>query len=345
MAPGSLSMLTLGIETSCDETAAAVVLDGKTILSNVIASQAELHGKFGGVVPEVASRKHVEAILPVVGKALDDADVRLSDLDLIAVTRGPGLVGALLVGISAAKGLAAVTGLPLVGVHHIAGHIAANYLAHPGLEPPFLCLVASGGHSHLVHVRGLADFALVARTRDDAAGEAFDKVARALGLGYPGGPNIEKAAAGGDPAAWRFPRTRFPEGSLDFSFSGLKTAAINHLHHAAQTGAPALEGKTRSDFAASFQHAVVDTLAEHAVEAAVRLSLPAIALAGGVSANKALRQAMETRARAVSIPVYRPPAILCTDNAAMIAAAGTHAYLAGQRDGPDLDAVSAASID
>ncbi len=222
-------MLTLGIETSCEETAAAVVADGKTSCPMSLRRKRSCTAD-RWCRAEVASRKHVEAILPVIGKALSDAGTQLSDLDLIAVTRGPGLVGALLVGISAAKGLAVVSGLPLVGVHHIAGHIAANYLAHPGLEPPFLCLVASGGHSHLVHVRGLADFSLVARTRDDAAGEAFDKVARALGLGYPGGPNIEKAAAGGDPAAWRFPRTRFPDGSLDFSFSGLKTAAINHLH-------------------------------------------------------------------------------------------------------------------
>lgn len=222
------NMLTLGIETSCDETAAAVVLDGRIILSNVIASQAELHGRFGGVVPEVASRKHVEAIIPVIDEALSLSGHTLSDIGLIAVTRGPGLVGALLVGIGAAKGLAAVTGIPLIGVNHIEGHIAANYLAHPALEPPFLCLVASGGHSHLVHVHDYSRFDVIGRTRDDAAGEVFDKVARALGLGYPGGPMMEKAAQGGDERAIRFPRTRFENDSLDFSFSGLKTAALNH---------------------------------------------------------------------------------------------------------------------
>lgn len=338
-------MLTLGIETSCDETAASVVRDGRVILSNIIASQAELHGRFGGVVPEVASRKHVEAILPVIDEALSAAGLALRDLDLIAVTRGPGLVGALLVGISAAKGLSAVTGIPLVGVNHIEGHIAANYLAHPDLEPPFLCLVASGGHSHLVAVKGYASFEMVARTRDDAAGEAFDKVARALGLGYPGGPRMEKAARGGDAGAVRFPRTRFPDGSLDFSFSGLKTAALNHLNRMSQNGASPLAGSGLADFAASFQYAVADTLAEHAVEAAQRLGLTTIAMAGGVSANQALRDILQARGAEAGLSVRWPPVVLCTDNAAMIAAAGTFSAQAGRRDGPDLNADSSAGME
>ncbi len=338
-------MLTLGIETSCDETAAAVVLDGRTIQSNIIASQAELHGRFGGVVPEVASRKHVESIIPVIDEALAVSGHSLRDMGLIAVTRGPGLVGALLVGISAAKGLAAVTGIPLVGVDHIAGHIAANYLADPDLEPPFLCLVASGGHSHLIHVRGYTQFEVIARTRDDAAGEAFDKVARALGLGYPGGPRLEKAAAGGDAQAVRFPRTRFDNGSLDFSFSGLKTAALNHLNRAGQAGGLPLTGQLLADFAASYQFAIVDTLAEHAVDAARNAGLDRIAMAGGVSSNQALRTALLARANAAGMTVRWPPAVLCTDNAAMIAAAGTFSYLAGRTDGPDLNADSSAGIE
>ncbi len=338
-------MLILGIETSCDETAAAVVADGKTILSNVIASQAELHGRFGGVVPEVASRKHVEAILPVIATALAKAHVQLADIDLIAVTRGPGLVGALLVGIHAAKGLAAATGIPLVGVHHIAGHIAANHLAHPQLEPPYLSLVASGGHSQLIHVRARADYETIAHTRDDAAGEAFDKVARAAGLGYPGGPAIERAARDGNPQAHRFPRTRFADGSLDFSFSGLKTAALQVLQRAKQQPhAQPWSHSDWADFAASFQFAVINTLAAHAVEGAVRLALPIITLAGGVSANQALRAAVRTRAAAAGIQVFWPPLALCTDNAAMIAAAGAEAWQAGRQDGLDLDAESSASL-
>ena len=343
-------MLTLGIETSCDETAAAVVLDGRTILSNVIASQAELHGRFGGVVPEVASRKHVEAIIPVIDEALELSGHALRDIGLIAVTRGPGLVGALLVGIGAAKGLAAVTGIPLVGVNHIEGHIAANYLAHPELEPPFLCLVASGGHSHLVHVRDYsasaegAAFVVIGRTRDDAAGEVFDKVARALGLGYPGGPRMEKAALGGIEKAIRFPRTRFDNDSLDFSFSGLKTAALNHIHRISQAGS-SLAGQPLADFAASFQFAVVDTLAEHAVEAARRAGVRTITLAGGVSANKALRRILLSRADEAGMSLYWPPAILCTDNAAMIAAAGTYSSMAGRLDGLDLNAEASSGMD
>lgn len=338
-------MRTLGIETSCDETAASVVEDGRIVLSNVIASQADLHGRFGGVVPEVASRKHMEAMIPVIDEALSKADMELGDLDLIAVTRGPGLVGALLVGIHAAKGLAVVTGLPLVGVHHIEGHIAANYLDHPDLEPPFLCLVASGGHSHIVHVRGYAEFEVVARSRDDAAGEAFDKVARAIGLGYPGGPRLEKAALNGDPTAVRFPRTRFPDDSLDFSFSGIKTAALNHLNRIRQGQKEVLDGKDLADFAASFQYTVVDTLAEHAVEAAVRLDLKCIALAGGVSANQSLRKVLRDRAEAAGIRVLWPPLVFCTDNAAMIAAAGTFSWLAGHRSDLDLNADASAGME
>ena len=338
-------MITLGIETSCDETAAAVVADGRTVLSSIIASQAELHGRFGGVVPEIASRKHVEAVIPVIDEALAQAGRTLREMDLIAVTRGPGLVGALLVGISAAKGLSAVTGIPMVGVNHIEGHICANYLVHPGLEPPFLCLVASGGHSHLVHVHGYAEFEVIARTRDDAAGEAFDKIARTLGLGYPGGPRIEATAIGGDPTAIRFPRTRFADDSLDFSFSGLKTAALNYIHRIAQSGGAAMQGQVLADFAASFQFAIVDTLAEHAVEAARRAGLATMTLAGGVSANQALRQVVARRAEAAGIAVCWPPAVYCTDNAAMIAAAGTFSSIAGRRDGMELNAYASSGIE
>ena len=334
--------LVLGIETSCDETAAAVVKDGRIVLSDVVATQVDLHARYGGVVPEIASRIHIESIVPVVEKALSDAGTALAQLDGIAVTRGPGLVGALLVGVSAAKGLASVTGLPLVGVHHIAGHIAANYLASPDLAPPFVCLVASGGHSHIVLVHDYMRFEVLARTRDDAAGEAFDKIARAMGLGYPGGPAIDREAQGGRSDAVPFPKTALGGGSLDFSFSGVKTHALNALNRLKMQAA---EQETdiwtlfpRRDFAASFQSAVVEALVEHSFEALHRSGLRTLAMAGGVSANSELRRRMQEKADAAGCRLHCPPLRLCTDNAAMIAAAGTFAFQAGRIDGMDMNA-------
>lgn len=345
--PDPARHLVLGIESSCDETAAAVVADGRIILSNVIASQADFHQQFGGVVPEIASRMHVEAILPVIDQALHKAGVSLADITAIAVTHGPGLVGALLVGLSAAKGLAAVTGKPLIGVHHIAGHIAANYLADPTWEPPYLCLVVSGAHSHLVRVDDYQQFKVLARTRDDAAGEAFDKIARALGLGYPGGPLLDKAARGGNPRALTLPRTRF-ENSLDFSFSGLKTAALNQLNQlrlqAERRGLDWQDLLSMADFTASFQQAVVDVLVDHTLEAAARYDIRRIAVAGGVSANSCLRAALEQRTRAAGLAFTCPPLILCTDNAAMIASAGYYAWRNGQADDLSLNAVPSLDI-
>ncbi len=332
----------LGIETSCDETAAAVVQDGRTVLSDVVSTQVELHARYGGVVPEIASRLHVERIVPVVDQALAEAGLALADLDGIAVTRGPGLVGALLVGVSAAKGLASVTGLPLVGVHHIAGHIAANYLSSPGLEPPFVCLVASGGHSHLVRVLSHDRFEILARTRDDAAGEAFDKIARAMGLGYPGGPAVDREAEGGRTDAVSYPRMDLGGRSLDFSFSGVKTHALNSLNRltmrAAEEGIDVWSLMPRRDFAASFQSAVVDALVDHAFAGLERTGLLVLAMAGGVSSNRELRRRMAERAARDGVALHVPPPRLCTDNAAMIAAAGSFALREGRRDGPEMNA-------
>ncbi|MGI6545686.1 MAG: tRNA (adenosine(37)-N6)-threonylcarbamoyltransferase complex transferase subunit TsaD [Fastidiosipilaceae bacterium] len=336
-------MLVLGIESSCDETAAAVVKDGRLALSNVIDTQVDIHRRYGGVVPEIASRRHVGQILPVVETALDEADVGLGDLDAICVTGGPGLIGSLLVGVSAAKGIASVTGLPLYAAHHIAGHIAANYIAHPDLEPPFICLVVSGGHSHIVHVRDWLRFDILARTRDDAAGEAFDKIARACGLGYPGGPAIEKVAQSGDPHKIVFPRTSFGDGNLDFSFSGVKTAALNYLNSVE------MDAKRKSlerddllnvaDFAASFQQAIISVLVEHTVQAAEQAKIGTIALAGGVAANRALREALSKQAVARDLRFCYPPPVLCTDNAAMIGALGHYMAVYGAAPaGPSLDA-------
>ncbi len=333
--------LILGIESSCDETAAAVVADGRIILSNVIASQADFHQQFGGVVPEIASRMHVEAILPVIDQALTEAGIELSALSAIAVTKGPGLVGALLVGLSAAKGLALMTGKPLVGVHHIQGHMAANYLADPDLEPPFLCLVASGAHSHLVLVEDYQHNRILARTRDDAAGEAFDKIARAVGLGYPGGPLIDKAAEGGRTDAFRLPQTDFTD-SLDFSFSGLKTAALNQLtrfrQQAEKLGQNWEDVLPLRDFAATYQQAIVDVLVDHTFKALEQHHLKRLTLAGGVAANRCLRRCMAERAAQEGVKMTCPPLILCTDNAAMIASAGFFAFRAGQRDDLSLNA-------
>ncbi len=317
-----MDKLILGIESSCDETAAAVTLNGRTVLSNVINSQIDIHKKYGGVVPEIASRYHIEAINGVIEEALSSANVQLEDIDAVAVTYGPGLVGALLVGVSAAKALAYAAKKPLIGVHHIKGHIMANLIEHKDLEPPFTCLVASGGHSHVVNVKGYDDFEILAQTRDDAAGEAFDKVARVLGLGYPGGPLIDALAKKGNENAVKFPRVNFSD-NLDFSFSGVKTAVINHLHNAEQKN----EEIIKEDIAASFQNAVTDVLCEHTIEAAKRSNSKIITLAGGVACNSALRDKMSNLASKHGIKVLYPSPILCTDNAAMISCCGYYKYL------------------
>ncbi len=335
-----MDKLILGIESSCDETAAAVVKNGKEVLSNVINSQVELHKKYGGVVPEIASRKHIETIDAVVEEALTDAGVTLDDIDAIAVTYGPGLVGALLVGVSFAKGLAYTAKKPLVPVHHIRGHIMANFLAQSDLKPPFVCLVASGGHSHIVNVKDYTEFEILGRTRDDAAGEAFDKIARVIGLGYPGGPLIDKLAKEGNKHAFEFPRVRMDKDSLDFSFSGVKTAVINALHKMDQNG----EEYNKADVAASFQEAVTDVLCEHTIEAAKKQGSKIIALAGGVASNSALREKMTEWAKKDGISVVYPSPILCTDNGAMIACAGYYGYVAGERAELDLNAIPSLSL-
>lgn len=320
-------MLTLGIESSCDETSVAVVKDGREILSNIISSQIEIHRLFGGVVPEIASRKHVSAILPVIDLALEEAKITMDDVDIIASTRGPGLIGALLVGLTAGRGLALATGKPFVGVNHIRGHVCANYLTHSDLEPPFVGLIVSGGHSYLIHVEDYIDFTLYGKTRDDAAGEAFDKVARAMDIGYPGGPVIDKLAKEGK-ETYELPRVMLERGSYDFSFSGLKTAVLNELNNAKQKG----EEIRVADMAASFQNAVVDVLTEKTYRLAHELGEKKIVLAGGVSANSGLRAAMEKRGAEEGIEVYYPDPILCTDNGAMIASVGYYSYMKGEEE-------------
>lgn len=320
-------MLTLGIESSCDETSVAVVKDGREILSNIISSQIEIHRLFGGVVPEIASRKHVSAILPVIDLALEEAKITMDDVDIIASTRGPGLIGALLVGLTAGRGLALATGKPFVGVNHIRGHVCANYLTHPDLEPPFVGLIVSGGHSYLIHVEDYIDFTLYGKTRDDAAGEAFDKVARAMDIGYPGGPVIDKLAKEGK-ETYELPRVMLERGSYDFSFSGLKTAVLNELNNAKQKG----EEIRVADMAVSFQNAVVDVLTEKTYRLAHELGEKKIVLAGGVSANSGLRAAMEKRGAEEGIEVYYPDPILCTDNGAMIASVGYYSYMKGEEE-------------
>ncbi len=325
----------LAVETSCDETSAAVVVNGRQIKSNIISSQIDIHKKFGGVVPEIASRKHVELVMPVIDQALEEASIKLEQVDVIAVTYGPGLVGALLVGLSAAKGLAFATGKPLVSVHHIEGHIAANYLENEVLEPPFVCLVASGGHSHIVHVADYHRFEIMGQTRDDAAGEAFDKIARALGLGYPGGPLIDIEAKKGKPHAVDFPRVHFNDGTLDFSFSGLKTAVLNYLNSKEQKG----EAVNLPDVCASFQQAVVDVLVNNTMLAAMKNNVGRIALAGGVAANSQLRSSMSQAAIKNGMEMFYPKPVLCTDNAAMIGAAAYYEYKRGNTAGLDLNAI------
>ncbi|MDO8587813.1 MAG: tRNA (adenosine(37)-N6)-threonylcarbamoyltransferase complex transferase subunit TsaD [Armatimonadota bacterium] len=322
-------MRILGIETSCDETSAAVVEDGRSILSNVVASQIDLHQKYGGIVPEVASRKHVELILPVIQEALDEAGCRLEEIDAVAVINRPGLIGALIVGVSAAKAIACALDKPLIAVHHLAGHIYANFLADPDIEFPFVCLVVSGGHSDIVYMPEHGTYRILGRTRDDAAGEAFDKCARAMGLGYPGGPIIDKLAEKGNPQAIKFPRANLG-GSLDFSFSGLKTAVIRFV--ARDAGATSIE-----DVAASFQQAVVDVLVENTLKAARDKAVRRVLIAGGVAANSALRRLMRERAESLGIAVSAPPPGLCTDNAAMAAAAAHFNYEEGVKDGPRMD--------
>ncbi len=329
-----MNTLILGIESSCDETAASVVLDGREILSNVIASQIDIHTLYGGVVPEIASRKHTEAICAVTKKALSDANVKLSDLSAVAVTAGPGLVGALLVGVSFAKAMAYAAGLPLVPVHHIEGHIAANYLAHPEVKPPFVCLVASGGHSHIVCAEDYLSFEILGRTRDDAAGEAYDKIARILGLGYPGGPKIDRLAKEGNGNAVQFPRVHFND-SLDFSFSGVKTAVMNYVHNAEQRG----ENFSRADIAASFQEAVTDILVSNTIKAAKMKKADTVCLAGGVASNSRLREKMAEETAKWGLKLYYPEPVLCTDNAAMIACAGYHEFMSGKTGQLSLNAM------
>lgn len=327
--------LILAIESSCDETAASVVKNGRCVLSNIISSQIAIHTLYGGVVPEIASRKHIEKINQVVEAALKEVDVTLDDIDAIGVTYGPGLVGALLVGVAEAKAIAYAKKKPLVGVHHIEGHVSANYIEHPDLEPPFLCEIISGGHTHLVIVKDYGSFEILGRTRDDAAGEAFDKVARAIGLGYPGGPKIDKLAKEGNPHAIDFPRAHMEDAPYDFSFSGVKSAVLNHLNKCRMTGEPIVE----ADIAASFQQAVVDVLVDNAIRAAKDYHMDRLAIAGGVASNGALRAAMEAACEKEGIRFYRPSPIFCTDNAAMIGVAAYYEYQKGTRHGWDLNAV------
>lgn len=312
----------LALETSCDETAAAIVENGRKIISSVVFSQIDLHALYGGVVPEIASRAHVEACDRVIDQALKEADMTFAGIDALAVTHGPGLVGALLTGVSCMKGLAYALGLPLIPVNHIEGHVSANYLSHPDLKPPFLCLVVSGGHSHLIDVRDYGVYCLLGQTQDDAAGEAFDKAARILDLPYPGGPRLDALAEEGDPSAFPLPRPR-PEGRYDYSFSGLKTAFINEAHKLTQQGKPL----PKADMAAAFRMAVISSLCEKALLAAKESKAPALALAGGVSANSLLRRMMQDQCNEAGIPLYMPRLSLCTDNAAMIASAAYYRLL------------------
>ena len=325
----------LAIESSCDETAAAVVVDGRDLRSNVISSQIDLHTLYGGVVPEIASRKHIEKINQVIEQALQEAHTTLDDIDAIGVTYGPGLVGALLVGVAEAKAISYARNIPLVGVHHIEGHISANYIENPDLEPPFLCLVVSGGHTHLVKVVDYGKYEILGRTRDDAAGEAFDKVARAIGLGYPGGTKIEKVSHEGNPDAIDFPRAKVADGVYDFSFSGLKSAVLNYLNGCKMKGIEIVQ----ADVAASFQKAVTDVLVGHAADAIDEYGMDKFAIAGGVASNATIRKAMEEMCKEKGVKFYHPSPVLCTDNAAMIGAAAYYDFKAGKRAGLDLNAV------
>ena len=328
-------VLILAIESSCDETAAAVVRNGREVLSNIISSQIEIHKLYGGVVPEIASRKHIEKINQVIEEALEEANVTLDDIDAIGVTYGPGLVGALLVGVAAAKAIAYAKKIPLVGVHHIEGHISANYIENKELEPPFACLVVSGGHTHLVRVKDYGEYEILGRTRDDAAGEAFDKVARAIGLGYPGGPKIEKLAKEGNPDAIAFPRAHIADSQYDFSFSGVKSAVLNYINGCEMRK----EEYNCADIAASFQKAVTDVLTENAMRAGEEFGMDKFAIAGGVASNGTLRNAMKEACENKGVKFYHPSPIYCTDNAAMIGVAAYYEYMKGTRHGWDLNAV------
>ena len=325
----------LAIESSCDETAAAVVKNGREVLSNIISSQIALHTLYGGVVPEIASRKHIEKINQVIEAALAEAKMTLEDMTAVAVTYGPGLVGALLVGVAEAKAIAYGAKKPLVGVHHIEGHVSANFIEHPDLEPPFVCLIVSGGHTHLVIVRDYGEFEIIGRTMDDAAGEAFDKVARAVGLGYPGGPKVDRAAKEGNPHAIEFPRARVGGSEYDFSFSGMKSAVLNYINQAQMKG----EAISVPDLCASFQNAVVDVLVSRAVAAAKEFGYDKLAIAGGVASNSALREGMRKACEREGLKLSYPSPIYCTDNAAMIGAAAYYEYINGARAGWDLNAV------
>lgn len=325
----------LAIESSCDETAAAVVRNGREVLSNIISSQIALHTIYGGVVPEIASRKHVEKMNGCIRAALDEAKVTLDDIDAVAVTYGPGLVGALLVGVSEAKAISFAKNKPLIGVHHIEGHISANFIENKDLEPPFVCLVVSGGHSHLVVVKDYGEYDIIGQTRDDAAGEAFDKVARAIGLGYPGGPKMDAAAKNGNPDAFTFPQAKIPGAEYDFSFSGLKSAVLNLINQAKMQG----QELDQADVAASFQKAVTEVLVGHAIKACKEFGYDKLAIAGGVASNSGLRALMEKECAANNIKYYRPSPVLCTDNAAMIGAAAYYEYMKGVRFGLDMNAV------
>lgn len=325
----------LAIESSCDETAAAVVRNGREVKSNIISSQIDLHTLYGGVVPEIASRKHIEKINQVIEAALAEAKVPLEEIDAIGVTYGPGLVGALLVGVAEAKAIAYAAKKPLIGVHHIEGHIAANFIEHPELKPPFFSLVVSGGHTHLVRVRGYGKFDIIGRTRDDAAGEAFDKVARAIGLGYPGGPKIDKVSKEGDPEAIAFPRAHVADAPYDFSFSGMKSAVLNYINGCRMKG----EEFSQADVAASFQKAVTDVLVDNAMHAVEEYHIDKFAIAGGVASNSALRAAMKEACERRGVKFYYPSPVYCTDNAAMIGAAAYYEYINGTRHGWDLNAV------
>ena len=328
-------ILILAIESSCDETAASVVKNGREVLSNVISSQIDIHTLYGGVVPEIASRKHTERINQVVNEALSQANVTMEDITAVAVTYGPGLVGALLVGVSFAKGLSWAYDKPLIGVHHIEGHISANFIDNKELKPPFICLVVSGGHSHLVKVKDYGEYEILGRTRDDAAGEAFDKVARVIGLGYPGGPKIDKVSNEGNPHAIEFPRAKVADNEYDFSFSGLKSAVLNYLNNLNMKG----EEYNQADVAASFQQAVVDVLVSHSMTAVSEYGFDKFAIAGGVASNSHLRETLKRACEERGVEFYMPTPIMCTDNAAMIGCAAYYEYLKGHRSGMDLNAV------
>lgn len=325
----------LAIESSCDETAAAVVLDGRDVRSNIISSQIEIHKQYGGVVPEIASRHHLTNVNPVVDQALEEAKVTMDEIDAIAVTYGPGLVGALLIGLATAKAYALATGKPLIGVHHIQGHVCANYIAHPQLEPPFMALVISGGHTNIVDVTDYQTYKVLGGTRDDAAGEAYDKVARVLGLGYPGGPLIDQLAKEGDPTKVEFKRVYLEKGSLDFSFSGIKTGVLNYMNTEKQAGREV----NIADVAAGFQEAVLEVVVSKTLDAALSRGEDKIVVAGGVAANSRLRQMLRQGCKKCGLELYYPPPVLCTDNAAMIGCAAYYKFMAGQTDGLDLDAI------